>query len=278
MLRALVLLLLLANALVLAWSQGAFDGVGARRGDAQREPERLQRQVNAERVTLLKPAAASAAMAAEARAQAASDAAAAASAAAPTGVCLEAGPLAPAAVAAAGKLLVQAGIAEGGWQTVASERKGSFLIYMGRYADDETQDRKIEELKRLRIDAQPMKNAPELMPGLVIARFDDKAAAEAELGRLSQRGLRTARVITMVPPTPAVTLRLPSVDPALRDKLAALKLGPGLNGFVACSAAVAAAPASSAASAAPGPAAARMPPSAAAPRAATPPASRAASS
>ncbi|NRF66213.1 SPOR domain-containing protein [Aquincola sp. S2] len=234
MLRALVVTLLLANALVFAWSQGAFDRLTGRRADAQREPERLQRQVQPELVTLLKPGAASAALAAAAKAEAAIEAAAAASAAAPPGLCLEAGPLAPGAVAAVEKLLLQAGVAAGSWQPVASERKGTFLIYMGRYADDEALERKIEELKRLRIEGQPMKNAPELMPGLVLSRFDDKTAAEAELGRLSQRGLRTARVITLVAPAPAVTLRLPAADPALRDKLSALKLGPGIAGFAAC--------------------------------------------
>ena len=53
MLRALVVLLLLANALVLAWSFGALDGLLGRRPDADREPERLQRQVNPELVKLL---------------------------------------------------------------------------------------------------------------------------------------------------------------------------------------------------------------------------------
>ena len=53
MLRALVVLLLLANALVLAWSFGVLDGLLGRRPDADREPERLQRQVNPELVKLL---------------------------------------------------------------------------------------------------------------------------------------------------------------------------------------------------------------------------------
>ena len=55
MLRALVVLLLLANALVLAWSLGMLDGLLGRRPDADREPERLQRQVNPELVKLLPP-------------------------------------------------------------------------------------------------------------------------------------------------------------------------------------------------------------------------------
>lgn len=248
MLRALVVLLLLANLLVLAWMQGAFDALRGVRADAGREPDRLQRQVNPEQVRVMAASAASAALAAAARAAAASEAAARA------GVCLEAGPIAPAAQAAAEKLLQDEGLAEGSWNAIVTERKGVFLIYMGRYADDETLQRKIEELKRLRIAPQPVRDAPELQPGLVLGRYDDKAEADAELGRLAQRGLRTARVHTLVPPGPQVMLRVPGANEALRDKLATLKL-PGGPGFTRCVMPVAAAASAPAASAAAGPAA-----------------------
>lgn len=239
MLRALVVLLLLANLLVLAWTQGAFDALRGVRADAGREPDRLQRQVNPEQVRVMAASAASAALAAAAKAAAASEAAARA------GVCLEAGPIAPAAQAAAEKLLQDEGLAAGSWEAVASERKGVYLIYMGRYADDETLQRKIEELKRLRITPQAVRDAPELQPGLALGRYEDKAEAEAELARLAQRGLRTARVHTLVPPGPQVMLRVPGANPTLRDRLATLKL-PGGQGFAPCVRPVAAAAAASA--------------------------------
>ncbi|MBI5257157.1 MAG: hypothetical protein HY855_11705 [Burkholderiales bacterium] len=237
MLRALVVLLLLANLLLLAWTQGLFDRLTGPRAEPGREPERLQRQVNPGAVTVLGAQAASAALAAASRALAASEAAAAAAraASAALGACLEAGPIPAGAQAAAEKLLLDNGLPAGRISTVASERKGVFLIYMGKYADDEALERKVEELKRLKIEGQPMQNAPELQPGLVLGRFDDKGAAEAELGRLSQRGLRTARVITLVPPAPLVTLRV-QVDEPLRGKLATLRLPNNGPGFTACGA------------------------------------------
>lgn len=236
MLRAVVVLLLLANLLVLGWTQGLFDRLRGARPDADREPERLQRQVNADQVRVLPAQAASAALAAAAAA-AASEVAAAASAAHP-GTCLEAGPVPASALAAAEKLLQDsAGLPPGSWTTVASERKGVFLIYMGKYADDEALERKIEEVRRLKLEPKPMTNSPDLQPGLVLGRFDDKTAAEAELGRMSQRGLRTARVITLTPAVPLVTLRVPAADAAQRDKLSGLKLPNNGPAFVACTAA-----------------------------------------
>ncbi|WP_395701407.1 hypothetical protein [Aquabacterium sp.] len=234
MLRALAVLLLLANLLVLGWTQGLFDRLRGSRLEPEREPERLQRQVNPDQVKVLPAPAASAALAAAARAAAASEAAAASAALAAAGTCLEAGPVPASAQAAAEKLLQEHGVAPGGWTLLHGERKGTFLIYMGKYTDDETMERKVEELKRLKIETQPIKNAPDLQPGLVIGRFDDKTAAEAELGRLSQRGLRTARVVTLVPPLPLITLRVPATSDALTDKLRGLKLPNNGPAFAAC--------------------------------------------
>lgn len=60
MLRALVLLLVLANAGYYAWSQGWLDGgTGGSQGD--REPQRLQNQVRPEIVRILPPSAAASA-------------------------------------------------------------------------------------------------------------------------------------------------------------------------------------------------------------------------
>jgi hypothetical protein len=124
------------------------------------------------------------------------------------------------------------------WSAQTSQRKGSFVIYMGRYADRDALQRKLDELKRLKVDAEELRNAPELAPGLSLGRFDDAKAAETELARLAQRGLRTAKVITITPAVPQVTLRAPAADPALRARLVALKMPSG-PGFVACEASAA---------------------------------------
>jgi hypothetical protein len=250
MLRALVVVLLLANALALAAAFGMLDGLLGRRAAADREPERLQRQVRPELVTLLPPAAASAALAA---ASAASSTPSGAASAAVAALCLEAGPLPAAALAGAEKSLLAAGVPAGSWSTVAAERKGLYLIYMGRYEDEETLQRKLEEVRRRRIEVQPVRNA-DLQPGIEVGRFDDKAEAEAVLARLAQRGLRTARVLTLAAPQPQLILRLAAADPSQAEALAGLKLAPGVGGFAACApagSAVAPAATSSATSSAP---------------------------
>jgi len=101
MLRALVVLLLLANALFFGWARGWFapDWPPPRHGE--REPERLAAQVRPELITVLPAAAASAA---EQAARAAAD------------VCLEAGPFDAAALSGAEATLAQAGLPPGSWE------------------------------------------------------------------------------------------------------------------------------------------------------------------
>ena len=233
MLRIVALVLLLANALLLAAHWGALDGLTPGAGAAsQREPERLQRQVNPGAVQILSPSAASAALSAAA-ASAAQTAAAASSAAATA--CLEAGPLGPGDTDAAERRLRDAGLAAGSWLAQITEDRGAFLLYMGRYAERETLLAKQEQLKRLKVDAEELRNTPAWQPGLDLGRFDNKPGADEALASLVQRGVRTARVVTLRPAQRLTLLRLPAADVALRARLAGVRLGGGA-GFVACTA------------------------------------------
>ena len=239
MLRALLLLLLLANALLLAANLGVLPPL-ADLGAAQREPERLQRQHQPELLQLLSADAASAALR-EAAASAAETRA---------GVCLEAGPFAGADAQAAERLLREAGIADSAWQAIRSEGEAAYLIYMGRYTDRDQLQKKLEQVKRLRLDVEELRDHAELRPGLSLGRFTSRAGADAALARMAQRGLRNAKVVTLDKPQSQTLLRLAAVDSTLRARLAGLAWPKGGN-VASCGAEAAAAGASAAPSAAP---------------------------
>ena len=244
MLRLLALLLLVGNALLLAAQSGLFDRLtGASTGQPpQREPERLQRQVNPEGVRILSPQAASAAMGAAA-ASTASTAAAASSAAASS--CLEAGPFGGTDADTAERTLRDAGLAPGSWLALKTDDAGAFMVYMGRYADHDTLQRKLDEVKRMKLPVEEVRQPPPLQPGLSLGRFDRKADADAALAGMLQRGVRTARVITLRQAQNQTLLRVPAADAAARARLAGLRLPSG-PGFVACAAEAASTPAGSA--------------------------------
>lgn len=230
MLRLLVLLLVGANLLFFAWTQGWLDELTGLRPHPEREPERLARQVHPERITVLPPGAASAA------AIAAPPAAASAASAPQRGACLEAGPFAEAALASAIAALqsVQPPLPPGSWVDVKSERAGSWMIYMGRFPNREVLAKKEEEIKRTRVGYQEVSTPAEYTMGFSFGQFDDRAAAERGLEQLGQRGVRSARIVELAAPIGQHLLRADNADPALAAQLGALRLAALGRGFLPC--------------------------------------------
>jgi hypothetical protein len=204
-LRALVLLLLVANLAFFAWTRGWLDGVTGLPAHGDREPERLARQVQPQSVRILPPKEAASAMAAAPAAA----------------VCLEAGPFSPAEADAA-EALLQAALPAGGWVRRGVERPGDWLIYLGRFTAADSQQKKAEELRRLQLAFDEVQGPPELVPGLSLGHFDNRAAADKALEQLVQRGVRSARVVTLAEPGTDTHLRFERADAAIAARLAAV--------------------------------------------------------
>lgn len=222
MLRLVLLALILANLGFYAWTQGWLDGVVGVRAIGDREPERLARQVRPETVVILPPESAS-----SASTNAAANAAPA---------CLEAGPFSPVELVAAISSLKQAlpAAAQGGWAEVKVETPGSWIVYMGKFADAEGLAKKEQELKRLKLDFELVRSPPALDRGYSLGRFEARASADKALERFTQQGVRTARVVELAAPGSATLLRAARADEALAAQLLALKATSLGKGFVAC--------------------------------------------
>ncbi len=234
MMRALVLVLLLANLGVYAWTKGWLDPVTGVRAQGDREPERLMRQVTPDAVRVLPPEAAQTAQTTPL----------------PTGqadrngriACLEAGPFTPAQAPAAEEVL-QGTVPAGAWTAVRADTPPVWTVYLGRFPNREALARKVEELERLKMPFREVVTPAELAPGLSLGRFKDRASAEEAMVTLAQRGVRTARVTELVPASAAVTLRVERADAPLQTRLATLRDGALLGkGFAACASTAAGAP------------------------------------
>ena len=220
MLRAFVVLILLANGLFLAWTQGWLAEVWPALPHGQREPERLAAQQRPELVTVVPPKAAPAALAAAKAADTAGR------------VCLEAGPFADGEVAAAENVLLQNSFAAGTWTRELVARAAPFAIYMGRYTDRDVMRQKEEELRRLKLSFEEVRSPASLTPGLKLSTHPDRLSAEQALAQLSERGLRTARVVELPGPPPQLWLRVARADADLQARLKGLG-GMG-SGFQPC--------------------------------------------
>lgn len=233
--RGLLIALVVANLLVLAWSFDVLPGASRHR---EREPERLQQQVRPEAVQLITPTAASAALQAAAAQRVGPGAA---TPSAPLGasdpsatVCLEAGPFAAGEVAAAERGLRELKWPSLEWTPQRSERGGSYIVYQGKYSDETAMARRRDEYRRQQIAAEEVRNSPDLQPGLQFGRYDNRAAADAAAAQLVQQGVKGARVVPINMPVVVTLLRVERADGALAARLAQLNLPPAGSGFRPC--------------------------------------------
>ncbi|MEO5697801.1 MAG: SPOR domain-containing protein [Burkholderiaceae bacterium] len=218
MLRALVVALLLANLAFFAWTQGWLDSMVGVRAIGDREPERLERQVQPERVRILPPGSAKAA----------------APAVAPVALaCLEAGPFSDAELATA-QAAMRASWPAGGWLSVKADKPGTWMVYMGPFADREALIRKEDEIKRRNLAYEELRDGAAFPAGLSLGRFDDRARADAALEQFNQLGVRTARVIESRPASRSHWLRVEQADAANAARLTALRVDALGRGFGAC--------------------------------------------
>ena len=258
MLRAWVVLLVLANLAFFAWTQGWVDEVAGTRARGDREPERLGRQVQPEVIQILSAQGAKGAAASVGSAAASSVAPSAAStpqppaaatapdAATPASVpvpaapaspaplaCLEAGPY-NSAEAAAAEGAVRAALPEGSWVSVKSGRPGLWMVYMGRFKDRDDLLKKQDELRGLRVEYDELRGPADLLPGLSLGRFEERGNAVNALEKFSLRGIRTAKVVEVRAPASTVMLRVDKAAPALATQVAALSSAALGRGFAPC--------------------------------------------
>lgn len=220
MLRLAVIALLLANAGYYAYTQGWLRSAGLVTPE-QAEPQRLQQQIRPETLKVLRaqgatnnptpPPAPAAAPAADTAASAPAPTAAAPSDA---GECLQAGIFDDKQAAAL--RTAAAALPPGSWNLEPTPITGRWMIYMGRFDDQDTLDKKRAELRARKVDFDRAGGTLEL--GLSLGRFSTEEAAQRGLTALNAQGVRTARVIQERQAATGFILKLPAVTDAQRQQ------------------------------------------------------------
>ena len=204
MLRLAVIALLLANAGYYAYTQGWLRSAGLVTPE-QAEPQRLQQQIRPETLKVL-------------RAQGATNnptpPPAPAAAPADAGECLQAGVFDDKQAAAL--RTAAAALPAGSWSLEPTPITGRWMIYMGRFDDQDTLDKKRAELRARKVDFDRAGGTLEL--GLSLGRFSTEEAAQRGLTALNAQGVRTARVIQERQAATGFILKLPAVTDAQRQQ------------------------------------------------------------
>lgn len=220
MLRPAVIALLLANAGYYAYTQGWLRSAGLVTPE-QAEPQRLQQQIRPETLKVLRaqgatnnptpPPAPAAAPAADTTASAPAPTAAAP---ADAGECLQAGVFDDKQATAL--RTAAASLPQGSWTLEPTPITGRWMIYMGRFDDQDTLDKKRAELRARKVDFDRAGGTLEL--GLSLGRFSTEEAAQRGLTALNAQGVRTARVIQERQAATGFILKLPAVTDAQRQQ------------------------------------------------------------
>ncbi len=218
MLRLAVIALLLANAGYYTYTQGWLRSAGLVTPE-QAEPQRLQQQIRPETLKVLRAQGATnnpTPPPAPAATPAAVTAASAPTAAAPAdaGECLQAGVFDDKQAAAL--RTAAAALPAGSWSLEPTPINGRWMIYMGRFDDQDTLDKKRAELRARKVDFD--RAGGTLEPGLSLGRFSTEEGAQRALTALNSQGVRTARVVLERQAATGFILKLPAVTDAQRQQ------------------------------------------------------------
>ena len=219
-----MLLLVLANTAYFAWSQGLLAPLGLT-PNVQTEPQRLANQIRPEAIRLL-TADEAAQLEKNSAASRAGNGPNALVAEAPATECLQAG-LFNEQQTATLRTSLETNLPAGSWQFESSIEPARWIVYMGKYSNEEALAKKRAELRQRGVAFRPVNNDV-LAPGLALASFASQPEAENELARVASRGVRTARVVQERTEARGQILKLGAVDSVLRKQLNGL--APQLDG------------------------------------------------
>ena len=237
MLRALFVLLLLANGLLFAWSQNWLPASLLLSPAKLAGSGEARAEVDAERVQVLTrhPVALQAAPPPPPVPMPLSAAPAATDNTPRTEsrLCIEAGPFnevefaqVTATVKAARPALV--------WETLTRASPEQWSVYMGPFESEALLERKQAELEKMpKLRYEVLRVPASLAPGLSLGRYDTQAAADQALEALRQSGVRTARVVRLRRAIERQVLRVDQADSDTQVALSGLNLPRGQT-FTAC--------------------------------------------
>jgi hypothetical protein len=236
MLRALVLLFLIVNAALYYWLQSDPNAL-----QSDREPQRLGRQVSPDAIRVLPDLPASGTRAGSAPSTTASAATSSASgedkaiqagttasAASGTGAafarktsdaeidCAETPPIDNALFATLKAALTKAGVPADAIADRRQQQGGSWIVYLGRYADAQAWQQKADEMRKLDVKYERVNAPSTLAPGLSLGQFSSQPDATKKLDELTKHGVHGAKVVTLTAPIILRHLQVRATDPAWR--------------------------------------------------------------
>ncbi|MCX7901337.1 MAG: SPOR domain-containing protein [Burkholderiaceae bacterium] len=223
--KLVFLLLVLVNLLLFAWQQGVF----GRLPESGREPERVARQIQPERVRVLLP------HELKALREKALETSAAARELAAAG-CTEFGDFTPESAARARQLLDALGLGER-LTARTVETPGGYLVYVPPFKSRAEVERAAADIRKLGVnDLRVLGDDSPLRFGIALGSFRDPEQAKRHANELAQRGVKGVRVADKPSSVTMTRFLIRTADPAVAEKLRALAQDLNATRLQACTA------------------------------------------
>ena len=203
MLRNLVFILLSANILYFAWSEGLLESYGLSPTHGS-EPHRINEQLQPQAIQIT-------------RLQDLPDLAQTA-----TTECLRSGPWDKEQLAGL-RTALEAALPQDSWRLDAVSPPPRWIVYMGKFSSPEILKRKLTQLAQIDGVKPQILRDPALLPGISLGGFSTEQLAQAELERMTRLGVRTAKVVQENEPPEKNILVLPSVTKDMQPALIGLQ-------------------------------------------------------
>ena len=221
MLRVFALLLLIANGLFFAWSNGYLSSWGLTSA-SKNESFRVNEQIEPERIVIRQKDAP-----ATNNLQALAPTPASRTVATPpqppiaaTTSCMTAGAFNDKQSAVL-KQTLSTKLPDLRWRFDTVTVPARWIVYMGKYPNIAARDLKKSQLDQIKVSYEILTEG-NLEPGLSLGSHPTQAAANQSLQQLFKQGVRTARVLQETPEQKGQTLVVPAVDDTNRAKLNAI--------------------------------------------------------
>jgi hypothetical protein len=211
MLRLFALLLLAANGLFFAWTNGYLAQWGFV-STTRSESFRLAEQIEPERIVIIAPVAATAPIQTPQTPIPTIPTAPTA-----TTTCLTAGAFNDRQSTVI-KQTFNSKLPDVRWRFDTVNVPARWIVYMGKYPNIAARDLKKSQLDQIKVRYEVL-NEGNLEPGLSLGSHTTQAAANQALQQLFKQGVRTARVLQESPEQKGQTLVVPAVDDATHSKL-----------------------------------------------------------
>lgn len=220
MLRFSLLVLLLANAGYLAWTQGWMATLGWT-PEVQSEPYRMQQQVRPDVLSVVPPNEAPVAPAPAATAAAIAAIDPAEELVPQETVCLQSEYMTEAQSQKLRQALRNSDLSTDSWEMITAQMAGRWMVYLGKFPNEVSMEKRRAELRTRKIAYD--RAGGNLDPGLSLGRFSSEEAATKELSNMLNQGVRGARVVQERAPQTMYALRMGQATAAQRTLLRGLQ-------------------------------------------------------